>query len=745
MALKSSKSPQRGNFAKAAGSRFALTPPSLNPVYLIGVLVLCLCIGLFIWWFRNNFERVTSTTYEPKTEVQYNPYYAAELLINNQYIKAQALADELDPNKSDEGNEDNDEIIDDQIADTLLDSDLKSLLNDLPPLDSALLDTNPTKRPTLIINNIGTKLSEASFRALTSWIEQGGHVITFTSQSVSFEDMKALHERLAVLKNEQVAADDIANDETLANLINELNAGNQFLAQLGIFAVDSSQNTEDELADDADIETQVEAIIAEFQAQDNQRNKSDKDIVSETIARLAADQPLALLMLPESVTMAEAGPTANTLIAVQGQHFGSHLDAELFQALHPSEVKVHRQSIKINTQALLIRDYLQQQQSKISSIQQKKTNDQIKSQSGRSNIDPQTSETVTDEPKLTLLIQALLALPDEKLVALFKPIDDIYLDAEFGKGRISVVLNSDSFTNPNPNIDLPKEKLISSSSADSELTGSKLGSEPNSKKITHGLGLAQATPLYELLNPSFRVTLLNADNAAWLHALTKDSSLVWILPNTDIAPLPIMLWQQARWAVLGFGLLVIIWLWSLNNRFGKAATLPTAQAHDIMRYFRQVGRYGWQQDNAVKLTRVTRDRVWKLVTEQLKTLTNADTHPQLAGSMAAVNPTALSSHALDDIESQVSTLNQLLLARINEKKQMLVQSSATNNSLVVDGIRHIDLPAEDLVANNEEMIKAVITPERLQKALSPTAQDGQTAYEFTQIAQTLWTVQWLLK
>lgn len=67
----------------------------------------------------------------------------------------------------------------------------------------------------------------------------------------------------------------------------------------------------------------------------------------------------------------------------------------------------------------------------------------------------------------------------------------------------------------------------------------------------------------------YEISLLSADNAALLIALTANSSEVWILPNTDIDALPIMLWKEARWAVLGLGLLALLWLWSLYNRLAK--------------------------------------------------------------------------------------------------------------------------------------------------------------------------------
>ena len=316
-----------------------------------------------------------------------------------------------------------------------------------------------------------------------------------------------------------------------------------------------------------------------------------------------------------------------------------------------------------------------------------------------------------------------MALSDEQLVALFYPTDSIYLDASFGKGRLSVINDSDVFSNPNPNLELSDEAITYNTNANTGVEQADIA--PNSA-------------LYRLLRTDDDYgysSLLSADNAAWLIALTQDSSEVQILPNTDIDSLPVMLWKQARPALLGLGLLAFLWLWSLYNRFGKMAHLPTNQSRDIMRYFRQVGRFGWHQDNAQQLTQATRDKVRLLINEQLKAGVNK-------ASLNDVN-TVNTAANIDD-QLSIAKLHELLSARLDDKKRQLLHSiSVSDHGSHVSNIN--DDSNDSLLITNEAFIRETIAPDRLQSAIDSRLQDNNQAFEFTQMTQTLWMIQWLLK
>ncbi|CAM3996226.1 DUF4350 domain-containing protein [Psychrobacter arenosus] len=730
----------RATTPQSSGSKFSLSAYNISPAYAIGVLLVVGLISLITWWFFTNFERVSNTDYQLRAQAQYNPYYAAELLINNQH-----------------GAKDSQNTV----AMTLLDSDLKTLLDDLPPLNQG----KNAPQPTLIINSIGSKLTDARFEQLRSWVEQGGHVITFTTDSNNPEDMQAVQARLDELQQAQSRdpVTEIVNDAELAKLISQLNPGNQFLSQLGIYAVAFETDASDD--DMAEIGAQIDALITEIESAEQDKPVSDAEHIKNILARLAAQQPLSLLPLANMASSTPAVASTDAAILVQSEHSGQELNTDLLQAWYPATAKVHHYSPKsynsqnqnaqktdtnsknansksvkndpaLPAQAALIRQYLTQQQrllkqnttselltSELLTDQAKpianratKTNAATKATQSAQSNDVVKSTKATQSRKLDQLITAVLALSDEQLLGLFKPIDDIYLDIGFGQGRISVLVDSDSFANPNPNLDLPKDA-----------SDSRVDERPSLD-----------TPLATWVQSDYYINLLSADNAAWLTYLTQNSSQVWILPNVDIDPLPVMLWKQARPAILGLALLALLWLWSLFNRFGKMKHLPDEQSHDILRYFRQVGRYGWQQDKAAQLLEVTRAQV----RQQLAKLTATSEGTRTGMTNDAL--TVQQSYATD-----MTALNQVLTAQLEQKKQRYTKVSPSNVS------EHNGIKAsspndelENLLTNllaNEAFIRAQITPERLQAALLTTAKEGNTAFELTQMTQTLWTVQWLLK
>lgn len=714
---RTSISAMRGTFRQASRS--------IRLVHLIIGLILCALIIALVWWFRNNFEQVTNTDYALNTEAQYNPYYAAELLINSQYSAAI----------------DADVEFDDEIAFTLLDSDLKTLLDELPLMDMDTAAIADGYRPTLIINSMGTKLTDERFEALKSWIEQGGHLITFAARGSDYYDMQNALERLETLQQEQATPERISNDEMLNELLEPLDSGNEFLNKLGIFRVENDQDSDDDT--EADV-AEIEAIIEDSQKQINQVNNESLSI-EDQIAELAKYQPLSLIDLTAYGTnySIDASTDANTeikeqnLFLVEIYHFRAKLNAQLFQSLYPDSAHINLQAFNNNNrtnqqtlkqQAQLIRQYIKASNINPSGLTVKNIVKNQTSLEGKESVvsDGNNSNNASDDTKKNLkssalkksakeqlpeLLTAILALSDEQLVALFYPTDNVYLDASFGKGRLSVINDSDVFGNPNPNLELSDEAITY-----------------NTNTGVEQADIAPNSALYRLLRTDDDYgysSLLSADNAAWLIALTQDSSDVQILPNTDIDSLPVMLWKQARPALLGLGLLAFLWLWSLYNRFGKIAHLPTNQSRDIMRYFRQVGRFGWHQDNAQQLTQATRDKVRLLISE----ISNSSINTASLNDINTVNTAA-------NIDSQLSitNLHELLSARLDDKKRQLIYFISVN-----------DDSNDSLLITNEAFIRETIAPDRLQSAIESHLQDNNQAFEFTQMTQTLWMIQWLLK
>ncbi len=726
---RTSMSAMRGTFRQASCS--------IRLVHLIIGLILCAFIIALVWWFRNNFEQVTTTDYALNTEAQYNPYYAAELLINSQHSAAAIDADVE---------------FDDEIAFTLLDSDLKALLDELPLMDMDTAAIADGYRPTLIINSMGTKLTDERFEALKSWIEQGGHLITFAARGSNYDDMQNALERLETLQQEQTTPESISNDETLNELLAPLDSGNEFLNKLGIFRVDDNDDQDSNDGTEADV-AEIEAILEESQKQVNQVNNESLSI-EDQIAELAKYQPLSLIDLTAYSTnySIDASTDANTeikeqnLLLVEIYHFGAKLNAQLFQSLYPDSAHINLQAFNNNShtnqqtlkqEAQLIRQYIKASNINPSGLTVKNIVENETSLEGDESVvsDDNNSNNASNDTKKNLkssalkksakeqlpeLLTAILTLSDEQLVALFYPTDNIYLDASFGKGRLSVINDSDVFSNPNPNLELSDEARTYDANTSAEQAD-----------------LAPSSALYKLLSTDSSIpsSLLSADNAAWLIALTQDSSEVQILPNTDIDSLPVMLWKQARPALLGLGLLAFLWLWSLYNRFGKMAHLPTNQSRDIMRYFRQVGRFGWHQDNAQQLRQATRDKVRLLISE----ISNSSINTASLNDVNTVNTAA----NIDD-QLSITKLHELLSARLDDKKRQLTRSiSVSDHASHVSNIN--DDSNDSLLLTNEAFIRETIAPDRLQSAINSRLKDNNQAFEFTQMTQTLWMIQWLLK
>ena len=677
-----------------------------HPKSIIIMLILCGLIAGFVWWFLQNFEKVTTTEYALKTQTQYNPYYAAELLINAYQ------SDDTDTG----------------IATTLLDSDLKALVDDLPAINAS--DIELGIRPTLVINSMGTKLTQERFDVLKQWVEQGGHLITFTSQSVDSDDVDTALKRLKTLQQSDSDPITIKKDETFNDLILTLDSGNSFLNQLGIFQVYDEGYDEDERSGD-DTDIQLETIIDELEANEapkkNLENVPSKTFTENIIEELSNTRPLSLIAIPKSPSLPSQSDAFQSdtfqpdALMVEIEHEG-RLNSELFQAMHPDSPRVAAVATKskdtdastsplqsdkaISKQAGLIRRYIIESQTIL--IQTAKT-DAIKDSAAP------TKDVISEQEsdRLPELLIAMLALEDKALVGLFAPAQDVYQDLALGKGRISVINGTDVFSNPNPNLE----------TLDLELTDSEIANG-------EGANVLRLSALHELLDTGYEISLLSADNAALLIALTANSSEVWILPNTDIDALPIMLWKEARGAVLGLGLLALLWLWALYNRFGKMSVLPTNHNQDIMRYFRQVGRYGWHYDQAKKLTQVTRDNVQTLLNEQFNhNVAKQNDQQTLLNPYAMRNASLQSGLSLDEIHTE-------LLKCLDKKRQQSLNTTKNANHSQANHNSH-------LLIDNEEYLRSTISVDRLKAAFEQT--NPNQAMDFTEMTQTLWTIQWLLK
>lgn len=84
---------------------------------------------------------------------------------------------------------------------------------------------------------------------------------------------------------------------------------------------------------------------------------------------------------------------------------------------------------------------------------------------------------------------------------------------------------------------------------------------------------------------------------------------VWLLYNADAKPLHQLLWDNARWAIKGFVLLLLVWLWWLNNRFGPPLGKLDPPRRNLLEHLRMSGSFAWQQDGAKRLWLRNREQI----------------------------------------------------------------------------------------------------------------------------------------
>ncbi len=818
--------------ASSANARYITLGSWQFKVWQLVVVALIILIAVFtaLWWF-NHFERVSKTSYQLTERANYNPYFAAELLLQQRH-GAKFSSDISNDASNDTSNDANNSISNDASKDvnadididvdvdvdkqdakpfvqTLLDDDIKTLvdrLDELPPIDAsdASSDQQPALRPVLLINSISTQLSQARFMALQQWVEQGGHLITFAGNGIkqeAFNDVLALMPPASDKDNDSDKDSD--NDDIEAQALKrltELNVGNQFLAQLGIVAVQQTgcQDTDCSGAakqsadiDSADIdealarlETQyginIDPETGELQSGFETADKATSESASpqhkltdeatafkRAIERLTTTQSLALINTPDygvnapnntpNNTPNNASPFSETML-LKNITPNVAINYTLFQQRYPESIAsplASTQALKAppKQQANTIRHYLQRELAQFEASQPLPAAASRDKNSDKKSDASKASQSAAE--KMGHMVTWLLTLDDATLIALFAPATQVYLDVPFKKGRISVLKERTIFSNPDPNTDLANLANLDDATTKA----------------------SQWTPLLELLdNDSYldiSQNLYDADNAKLLVALTQQASEVWILPNSDVDPLPVLLWRHARIAVLGLGLLLLIWLWALYNRFGKQRALPPMQANNILRYFYQVGRYGWDVDRATTLVNLSRQQSRAALYDYLAKISTADsglaavrdvlqqaalnhqskiiqpsdaaevTHRKMGSNMNSnMNSYAPKPNNAGSYNNPLALLTAKELTRVSTALIAQYHKKATMNKQFNTNTMDKDLGLDKRMLADAEQ---VFSSERLSAALIQPLSHSHSAQTLSDITQTLWLLNWVLR
>lgn len=126
------------------------------------------------------------------------------------------------------------------------------------------------------------------------------------------------------------------------------------------------------------------------------------------------------------------------------------------------------------------------------------------------------------------------------------------------------------------------------------------------------------------------------DHAYFVHQLlthdsqgkTKQDSKIWLLYSTDAKSLVTLLWENAHWAIKAFGLLLLVWLWWMNNRLGPSLGQLDPPRRNLLEHLRMFGNFAWKQDNAERLWKRTQEQVRASIVRKHPRLSKMDTPEQ---------------------------------------------------------------------------------------------------------------------
>lgn len=521
---------------------------------------------------------------------------------------------------------------------TLLDEDILSTIQQLP---------NPHKgQHTVFIQYVGSNIGNENIEKIIDWIEQGGHVITVSNDALEEKPYQKILNRLAELKKQQKISRQGIQDDPIINSIrkDELVSSNQLLVNLGIFLVNQAKDNKDTKQQNL---TKVKNLMKQSDLVASLTGKQKQSIENQLLDLFTYKSQSSYLLIAPSSQQTEELILIKSNRNARVKAFKTELFDEIYAHKKVDTVKKNYQNQFAKTYldtpnevpVVLLRQYFQGYLEKL----KKQPQDEAK--------------------EAYVSLSLLLQLSDDELKDLFVPINHVMVDKPVGKGRITVLSSPDMFLNPYPS--------------------------------EYEKGWELTNVWQELLD--FQVSLYQQDNALlWLN-LVKGSDTVWISLNHNVPTFLSILWHSARLAVWGLFLLTGLWLWSLHDRFGKIRVIDHTGSHDILRYFRQIGRFAWQQDKALSLIKQSQAHVKPLVLHHLDLSDKA----------------LLNQH---DVSNQLYTL---LAQRLDESEGQLP----------------FDI----------EQARQRIKPNKLTWLLAETFDDHDLSpIKITEMTQTLWLVRWLL-
>lgn len=663
------------------------------------LFLLLLIVGLLVWQ-RSTIEYIIETRYQTTQSANRNSMYALELML------------------SDKGKQ----------ADSQLDIDLDELINKLDEFK-----TNNQKPPVLVINQISSGLSQKKYQLLMTWVQKGGHLITFNGRSNWVSEAKWQPVKNAIANK---------NEAELDKALEQVHASyeNDFLKHINIYKIkpdeadayidqveleEARKELEDSLINLGVDPEDVAEVLAKQEAEQKNNNRDEQNKITDKVKSIMQGPDFALIKIAE-----KDNHNGKQQLLLLKNRSKTYFNADVFYQKNPQAKPMDTMQ---TATAKEIRWYLFQQlaelQRKIKYFndadkanksseknnkkqpsKQRLTANQSDTESTSNNKQRKQAELIKEKrerfesglylhtdyfkpQEATKFIKAVLKLSDEDLVKLFAPKNNILIDSHYGKGRLTILSDSVMMSNPR-SYHLNKMKA----KADNDM----LGLNFFSNDYGH---------------------LLALDNAVFSHWLMQDAQDVWLFPKVAVDSLPVLIWKKASFALLGFLLLLLVWLCSLFDRFGRIKTLVSKTQHDIMLYFQQIGRYAWSVDQAYHLSKVMHEQSLKLIQNKL---------------------------AVDLTQSKDILLLQskLMSLMLNKIKQLNVE--VNNNGEIkpnqTDTLVVCEL-TDQLILQNQQYFMSLLSTKNLQWVLVDAYKDEyQTdAKQFVADTQTFWLLNWILK
>ena len=94
----------------------------------------------------------------------------------------------------------------------------------------------------------------------------------------------------------------------------------------------------------------------------------------------------------------------------------------------------------------------------------------------------------------------------------------------------------------------------------------------------------------------------------WLLNLDKENenNKILLLYNTQSDSIFTLLWKYSKHACIAFFALLILWLWSMQNRVGPILSLKNYSKRNIIEHLNAVARFNWRQDHGKQLLNQSR-------------------------------------------------------------------------------------------------------------------------------------------